>query len=196
MATTEQAVKFGLKNAYYALYDDTSGKYGTPKRLNGAVSLSISREGDESTFYADDIAYYSTNSNAGYSGELEIATLKDDMRIDLLGQQTDANGVLLESTDDVPPTFALLYEVSGNINNQRFAFYNCTLSRPETEANTKEDTVEPDTDTLEIRMISRAFTYGTDTLNLVKGSVLNTTETADTYNDWFNKVYEPTKASA
>lgn len=196
MATTEQAVKFGLKNAYYALYDDTAGKYGTPKRLNGAVSLSISREGDESTFYADDIAYYSTNSNAGYSGELEIATLKDDMRIDLLGQQTDANGVLLESTDDVPPTFALLYEVSGNINNQRFAFYNCTLSRPETEANTKEDTVEPDTDTLEIRMISRAFAYGTDTLNLVKGSVLNTTETADTYNDWFNKVYEPTKASA
>ena len=196
MATTEQAVKFGLKNAYYALYDDTTGKYSTPKRLNGAVSLSISREGDESTFYADDIAYYSTNSNAGYSGELEIATLKDEMRIDLLGQQTDANGVLLESTDDVPPTFALLYEVSGNINNQRFAFYNCTLSRPETEANTKEDTVEPDTDTLEIRMISRAFTYGTDTLNLVKGSVLNTAETADTYNDWFNKVYEPTKASA
>lgn len=196
MATTEQAVKFGLKNAYYALYDDTTGKYSTPKRLNGAVSLSISREGDESTFYADDIAYYSTISNAGYSGELEISTLKDEMRIDLLGQQADANGVLLESTDDVPPTFALLYEVSGNINNQRFAFYNCTLSRPETEANTKEDTVEPDTDTLEIRMISRAFTYGTDTLNLVKGSVLNTTETADTYNDWFNKVYEPTKASA
>ena len=196
MATTEQAVKFGLKNAYYALYDDTTGKYSTPKRLNGAVSLSISREGDESTFYADDIAYYSTNSNAGYSGEIEIATLKDEMRIDLLGQQTDANGVLLESTDDVPPTFALLYEVSGNINNQRFAFYNCTLSRPETEANTKEDTVEPDTDTLEIRMISRAFTYGTDTLNLVKGSVINTTETADTYNNWFTKVYEPTKASA
>lgn len=196
MATTEQAVKFGISNAYYALYDDAKGTYGTPERLNGAVSLSISREGDESTFYADNIAYYTTNSNAGYSGELEIAVLNDEMRKDLLGQQADANGVLLESTDDVPPTFALLYEVAGNLKNQRFAFYNCTLSRPETEANTKEDTVEPDTDTLEIRMISRSVEFGTGTLNLVKGSVTDEEATKATFDAWYNAVYLPTKASA
>ncbi len=192
----EQAVKFGLSNAYYAVYDDTEGTYATPKPLKGAVSLSISREGDESTFYADDIAYYTTNSNAGYSGELEIALFDEDARIDLLGQQKDAKGVLIESTDDVPPTFALLYEVKSNVNDQRFAFYNCTLSRPETEANTKEESVEPDTDTLEIRMISRSVSFGTDTLNLVKGSVKNTEDTKATYDDWYKAVYLPTKASA
>ena len=192
----EQAVKFGLSNAYYAIYDDTAGTYGTPKPLKGAVSLSISREGDESTFYADNIAYYTINSNAGYSGDLEIALLDDDMRVDLLGQQKDAKGVLLESSDDVPPTFALLYEVQGNINTQRFVFYNCTLSRPETEANTKEDTVEPDTDTLEIRMISRSVEFGTDTLNLVKGSVKDVDATKAVYDAWYTTVYLPTKASA
>ena len=192
----EQAVKFGLSNAYYAIYDDTAGTYGTPKPLKGAVSLSISREGDENTFYADNIAYYTINSNAGYSGDLEIALLDDDMRVDLLGQQKDAKGVLLESSDDVPSTFALLYEVQGNINTQRFVFYNCTLSRPETEANTKEDTVEPDTDTLEIRMISRSVEFGTDTLNLVKGSVKDVDATKAVYDAWYTTVYLPTKASA
>ena len=192
----EQAVQFGLSNVHYAIYDDTAGTYGTPKPLKGAVSLSISCEGDESTFYADNVAYYTTNSNAGYSGDLEIALLGDDARVDLLGYQKDAKGVLLESTDDVPHTFALLYEVQGNINTQRFVFYNCTLSRPETEANTKEDTVEPGTDTLEIRMISRNVEFGTDTLNLVKSSVKDVDATKTVYDAWYTTVYLPTKASA
>ena len=53
-------VRFGLKNAYYAkvtFNDEGEPQYATPKRLPGAVSLSISPEGELEKFYADDIVY-------------------------------------------------------------------------------------------------------------------------------------------
>ena len=88
MANTNK-VRFGLKNVYYALIDSETGEYKTPVRLPGAVSLTIDAEGDTSTFYADDIAYYVTSSNAGYSGSIELAALSDQALIDLLGQEKD-----------------------------------------------------------------------------------------------------------
>lgn len=194
MATN--AVKFGISKAYYAVYDEKEGTYGTPKPLPGAVSMSINREGDESSFYADNVVYYSMDTNSGYSGDFELAMAPESVYMDLLGQEKDDNGVLMESTDDLQTTFALLYEVSGNVNNQRFAFYNCTLSRPETEANTKQDTTDPDTDTLSIRMISREFEWGTGTKNTVKASVKDEEATKAIFDAWYTTVYTPTKASA
>ena len=194
MANTN-AVKFGLSKAYYAVYNEAEGTYGTPVPLPGAVSMTISREGDESSFFADNVVFYSMDVNAGYSGDLEVAMMPEQAYIDLLGQERDANGILVESTDDKQKTFALLYEVEGNAFDQRFAFYNCTLSRPESEANTKEETVDPDTDTMAIRMISRALPWGDDTKNTVKASCKSTTN-AEQYEDWYKAVYLPSKPSA
>lgn len=190
------AVKFGLSKAYYAVYDEEKQQYETPVALPGAVSLSISREGDESTFYADNVPFFTMSTNAGYTGDLEIAMAPQSLYTDLLGQEVDDNGVLVESTDDLQKTFALLYEVEGNVNNQRFAFYNCTLSRPETEANTKEDTTEPDTDTLAITMSVRELAWGSDTKNVVKSSATDAEATKAQYDAWYTKVYVPTKAAA
>lgn len=190
------SVKFGLSKAYYAVYNEAEGTYGTPVAMPGAKSMSISAEGDESSFYADNIVYYSTNTNAGYSGDFELAEAPESVYVDLLGQVKDANGVLLESTDDKQVTFALLYEVEGNVKNQRFVFYNCTLSRPDTEANTTEDTTEPDTDTLKVRMVSREVDYGTGKKNVVKGSVTDAEATKTIYDKWYDAVYMPTEAAA
>lgn len=190
------SVKFGLSKAYYAVYNEAEGTYGKPVAMPGAKSMSISAEGDESSFYADNIVYYSTNTNAGYSGDFELAEAPESVYVDLLGQVKDANGVLLESTDDKQVTFALLYEVEGNVKNQRFVFYNCTLSRPDTEANTTEDTTEPDTDTLKVRMVSREVGYGTGKKNVVKGSVTDAEATKAIYDKWYDNVYMPSGAAA
>lgn len=192
----ENAVKFGISKAYYAVWDAATSEYKTPVALPGAVSLSMSREGDESSFYADNIVYYSMDTNAGYSGDFELAKAPQSVYIDLLGQEVDDNHVLIESTDDKQVPFALLFEVDGNTERQRFCFYNCTLSRPESEANTKEDTVDPDTDTLSIRMTSREFPWGNDTKNAVKASVTDGEETKATFDEWYTKVQLPKKAAA
>lgn len=197
----ENRVVFGLKNVHYALWTpgdgDGDGTYGTPKPLPGAVSLSVSVEGDTNTFYADDIPYASFSTNGGYSGDLELATLEDDAAVDLLGYVVDDNGILLEDASAVPPTFALLFEVSSNTKPQRFAFYNCTLARPEMEANTRTDSTEPDTQTLNITMIARQLPYGDDgTIDVVKGSIVRTDESATVYDAWMTAVKMPTEPAA
>ena len=83
-------VEFGLKNVHYALFDATAGKYGTPKPWRGAVSLSTEPQGDTSKFFADDVAYYVTDTNSGESGTLEVALATDDVKIDLLGYEPPA----------------------------------------------------------------------------------------------------------
>ena len=46
-------VRFGLSNCKYAIYDEAQGTYGDPVAMPGAVSLSLTREGgDSSDYYA------------------------------------------------------------------------------------------------------------------------------------------------
>ena len=99
MPSTTNKVKFGLKNCHYAkatLDPDTNDvTFGTPVAIPGAVNLSLDPEGDTEPFYADDMVYYTTVANNGYSGDLEIALIPDSFRKDILKETEDSNGVLL-----------------------------------------------------------------------------------------------------
>ena len=81
MAGTSNKVKFGLKNCHYAkaVFDQETNEvtFGTPVAIPGAVNLSLDPEGDTEPFYADDMVYYTTTANNGYSGDLEIALLPE-----------------------------------------------------------------------------------------------------------------------
>lgn len=188
-------VKFGLSNAHYALMKE-DGTYDVPKEIKGSVSLSLSPEGDSADFAADNNAkYYSTYANSGYSGSFEIAYAEDEFLKETLNYLVDTNGLLLEAADTQAANFALMFEVSSNVKPQRFVLYNCQLSRPETEANTTSDSVEPDTVTLDFTAASANFTYGDETRPFVKGSLTKTEENTATYNKFFESVMIPTKAN-
>ena len=83
MPSTNNKVKFGLKNCHYAkatLDPDTNAvTFATPVAIPGAVNLSLDPEGDTEPFYADDMVYYTTVANNGYSGDLEIALIPDSL---------------------------------------------------------------------------------------------------------------------
>lgn len=191
----ENKVQFGLKNVHYALWDSENNKYGEVKAMPGAVSLSLDTEGDTSKFYADDVVYYTSSTNAGYTGTLEIAYLEKSVRTELLGDIEDTNGLVLEATDAQPADFALMFEIDGNANKQGFVLYSSKLSRPSTEANTKEDTTEPQTQSLDITCIGRNFTVAGETRNIVKG-IIESTVNADTYAKFFTEVVTPTETAA
>ena len=59
MPSTNNKVKFGLKNCHYAkatLDPDTNAvTFGMPVAIPGAVNLSLDPEGDTEPFYADDM---------------------------------------------------------------------------------------------------------------------------------------------
>lgn len=67
----------------------------------------------------------------------------------------------------------------------RHVLYNCSASRPSIESETKEDTIEPGTETLSITADPRSD-------GLVKARTGDTTD-AGTYANWYKAVYTPTE---
>lgn len=146
-------VKFGLKNVHYALLTETDGEvtYGTPVAIPGAVNLSMDAQGDTSTFYADDMAYYVTAANDGYSGDLEIAVIPDSFRKDVLQETEDeTDKILVENVNAEPKPFALLFEFAGDQKAVRHVLYNCAATRPSLTGSTTTNTKEPSTETITI----------------------------------------------
>lgn len=178
-------IKYGLRSVYYAKATAGVGgvlTYGTPVALPGAVSLSISAEGESSPFYADDVVYFQSEANNGYSGTLELALIPDAFLTDILGmdEQTD---VLVEHADVVPAEFALLFEFQGDESATRHAFFRCSCSRPDISGATKEDSIEPQTETLNITVMPRISDH------VVKAKCPNT---ATAYETWFTSVFSAT----
>ena len=187
-------VKFGLKNVYYSVVTETvttsgiSYSYATPVRIPGAVNLSLDIEGSDNPFYADNIVYYKTIANNGYSGDLEIALIPDSFRTAVLNETLKQNGIYAEYSDKYPKAFALAFQIDGDDKNTCYWFYNCMASRPAVNAATVEDTIEPSTDTLSISMMPRAK----DSLVRIKSS---DTTPDTTINSWFSSVIEPQAAT-
>lgn len=131
-------VKYNLKNVYAAKLTETPGEdgvvtysYATPQAIPGAVSISLSAEGESSPFYADGIVYFRTVTNNGYSGDLEIALIPEWFREEILQETLDENGVLIEQSNNAESVkFALLFEFDGDVNAIRHVLYNCTASVP------------------------------------------------------------------
>ena len=145
-------VKFGLSNIHIAKLTEEDGviTYAKPFKLPGAVSLSIDPEGETVAFYADNIKYYVSTNNNGYTGDLEVALITEKVLTEILGQVKDNNGAIFESADDINSRFALMFEGKGDKSGRRFCYYDCTLARPSSEMGTTEESAEPETDTLSI----------------------------------------------
>ena len=185
-------VKYGLKNVYAATLTETEsdGKttytYGTPKAVPGAVSLSLDAEGESTPFYADNVVYFRSNTNNGYSGDLELALIPEWFRTEILKETLDAKNVLVENSSVAASTkFALLFEFAGDAKAIRHALYYCSVSRPSIESQTKEDTIEPGTEKLTITADPRPD-------GLVKAKTGESTDDA-TYAGWYSNVYIPTE---
>lgn len=178
-------VKYNLKNVHYAL--QTTGAEGAitfekPVPIRGSVSISLDAQGDISPFYADGIVFYKSAANNGYEGDLEVALLPESFRTDVLGEELDTKKVLIETADAKQAAFALLFEFDGDEKAIRHVLYNCAATRPSVESSTKEESIEPVTETLTIS--ATPLPNGR-----IKAKTGDTTDES-TYNSWYNAVYE------
>lgn len=188
-------VKYNLKNVHAAKLTETvtegvtSYSYATPQAIPGAVSITLDAEGDSSPFYADGIVYFRSYANNGYSGDLEIALIPEWFRTEILKEVLDTNGILVEKADNAESVkFALLFEFDGDERAIRHVMYNCSASRPSIEPSTKEETIEPGTETLSLTADPRED-------GLVKSRIGDTTAKA-TYDGWYQSVYVPAVETA
>lgn len=180
-------IKYGLRNVYYAkATDDGTGNltYATPVRIAGAVNMSLDAQGDTNPFYADDIVYFTSTSNNGYSGTLEVALIPDSFRKDILGEtEGTQDNVLYEYANAPTVEFALLFEFQTDENATKHCMYRCTASRASVAGQTKEDSITPQTETLNIVAMPRVDDY------LVKAKCPST---SSAYASWYTAVHEPT----
>lgn len=185
-------VKFGLKNVYYAKAtidaEANTATYDTPKRIPGAVSLSMDAQGDTTNFYADDGVYFTVTANNGYQGDLEVALYPDEFKKDILGYVTDKNGVLIEDTGAIPKPFALIFEFSGDVNARRHCLFNCTSTRPAVSSKTKAESVEVQTETSTITAAPIHCTALDKDMTKA-----DCDKDSSAYNSWFSEVYTPEK---
>lgn len=182
----ENKVQFNLKNVHYAKITETNGTitYETPVHVPGAVNLSLEPQGEITPFHADGIKYYQSISNNGYEGDLEMARYPEQMLKDIWGVQETTEKVLIENSNTEPQSFALLFQIDGDKDNQLYCMYNCMGTRPGITGTTNTETAEPQTQTSSITASP-----------LENGNILartSATTTAEVKKSWFTKVFQET----
>lgn len=187
MPDMKNKVKYGLKNAHYApltVDEDGAVSFGAPVAIPGSVSLTMDAQGDTNTFYADNIAYFVSAANDGYSGNLEVALIPDSFRQDILNERLDQGSqVLVENVNSQANPFALLFEFQGDKRAIRHILYHCTCGRPSVSGQTTNNTKTPATETMNL------------TASPLPDGTVKAKTTADTaaaaYNSWYRSVWRP-----
>ena len=198
---TEGTVQFGLCNVYVASVTETrdpdtgviSTTYGTPKAWPGAVHMTLNTKATSEDSYADNGVWYVSNTNPGYDGTYESMHVPDWAATDLLGRYADDNGAIIESSEDRPNYFALMFETDTDTVPTRYVYYKCILTNPSGDWETKTDSTTPKTATANLRVMPRADVDTVDGLNKhAIGAVVSATTDGTAYDGFYSAVYEPT----
>lgn len=181
-------VKYGLCDVHISkitVNNDGTFTYGTPFAIPGAVSLTLDASGDEANFAADNNArYFTSYANNGYSGSLEMALYTEKFRTDILGETLDSNGALIEDASITPSGFALGFRIDGDDTNTKFWYYNCMAQRPSVAGNTTEDSITPQTESMNLTVSQRPSD------NKVRVMMTESNSNTAAYGTFFDNVYE------
>lgn len=188
---SQNKVTFGLEKVHIAFFDDTNPTqpaWETPVHIPGAVRWTPTVVGDTTTHYADNTAYFTVTVNDGYTGELELTNVPDDILAEMLGWEIDDNGMIVEVADALPKRFALMGQVQGDKRNRRFVYYDCIASRPAKERATKNQSLQVATDVLNLTITPIEI----GGKKIVKGDLELSSTNATVFNNFFTAVYTPT----
>ena len=144
-------VLFGVSNLYVGLYNvaaDGTVTLGTPFHVPGTVNISLEAESEENTFYADNVKYYSSYSDNGFSGEIENALFPDEFKTQFMNYVALDNGGIAQIKGMQSKPVYIMFQSEGDQEARRGILYNVSLGQITREYATTEDTIEPGTATL------------------------------------------------
>lgn len=184
----ENKVRFGLKNVYYSvLTEGSTNSFATPVAVPGAVSMTLDSNVSDGTFYADNISYYKTFANNGYTGTLELARIPDAMLKDIFGMTVGTDKILYEASGVNPKPFAMMFQIEGDQQEELNVLYRVVpTSKPSAGSQTVEETVEPVTQSFDFEALP-LVTGVTAQQGLIKGRTVTDTTTA-IRSAWFTQV--------
>lgn len=137
---TENKLTYGIENVRWAtitVAQNGNITYGKPKPLPGAQELELDPQGQDIKLKADNIDYYVSETNEGYTGKLKAFNLTDEFRQYALGE-TVKGDLIVESADSKRQPFALLFQFEGDQYATRHVLFNCSAKRPKEGSKTKD----------------------------------------------------------
>jgi phi13 family phage major tail protein len=146
-------VTFGLTNVHYSMAtvgENNVWVFSSPKRLIGAQEITTEAIGGSTQVYADDKVIATLVGNAGTSVTLKFSEIDDNFKKDVFGFKTDTQGNLVEVINNETKTFALGYEIQGDIHARRIWYFLCTATPIADGSKTKADSIEANAITLNI----------------------------------------------
>jgi phi13 family phage major tail protein len=142
-------VKYMTITEFTAQGADTSGQWVS---VPGAVSIDLSPVGEQTNFYADGYAYYTTVANDGYDGDLVMAKIPDAMYQDIWGATVTTTSKLLTEDSDPEPTHVVLsFVIDGDDSSETFFLYNVMLTRPTVATETNAGSKQPQTQSVSLQ---------------------------------------------
>jgi len=187
-------ITYGLDKLAYAkitTWTDGVPTFGTVTDIPGAVSISFSNEGDLTKFKADNIDYWVGEANNGYSGTFEVADLPQSFYTDIVGAKSDSNVVIYEDQEAKSSHFALLFQFQGDEKAVRHVLYNCVAKRPPVGSQTKGDTIEPNTITVDVEASGAKLEVKSGVHKMVVKAFATSAANTTAYNGWYTAVYTP-----
>lgn len=116
------------------------------KKLAKAIEASITPNTSNAVLYADDGAAETASSEGETEISLTIDKLMNAVYAELLGKETNADGVIVDSSGDVAPNVALAFRSQKSNGKYRyFWFYKGTFQLPEESYQTKGESIEYNT---------------------------------------------------
>ena len=185
--------KIGLNNLWYSHLTealDGTPSYDGAKSFGKAISASVSISNNSAMLYADDALAESDTSFQ--NGTVTLGT--DDDReatfADVLGHEVTDEGEVIRNANDIAPWVGLARIVVKMVNNVRLfkveTLYKCKFSEPSQEDQTRGESVEFSTPTIEGTIatlangdwsIAKTFSTKEDAIAFIQALFADTTST-------------------
>lgn len=146
-------LKIGIKNLVIA--PEKEGQPDTYEEWvseEGLTELGFEYTGDDSNFYADDKVFYIINSSTGKTYAISLAAVSEWFKETILGRKVDERtGIMKETDGDKYRKFAMGYEetTTGGTGIKHID-YGCLPSKPTSSGQTKGESAEVQTESLNI----------------------------------------------
>lgn len=126
---------------------DATTAFANPiKKFAKAIEAKISPKTSNAVLYADDGAAESTSAEGETEMEFKIDALANAIYADILGKETNADGVIVDASGDVAPNLALAFRsLKSNGKYRYFWYYKGSFQLPEENYKTKGESVEYNT---------------------------------------------------
>ena len=187
-----KSVPIGLTNLVYAIMvddvppttvggDDGYTTYDSAVRILGAITANFSPNASNDTLFADDGPYETASTLGAMSLELNVADLPPENRAELLGAQYE-NGILIHTSEDIPPYVAVGMSVKKSNGADRYIWYlKGKFTAPDDNNQTKADSINWNTPTITGNFLKR----DSDNQWRVSIDTDDPNVQAETKNNWF-----------